>query len=270
MNHLSDFHTHTTFCDGSNTPREMIERAIKLGFVSYGFSGHSVSGFRGTGGMTPENEIKYRETVLSLKEEYRGRIKIHLGIEQELLSIHPTDGYEYVIGSVHVINTPKGWRPLDLAPENITSLCDECFGGDFESLAEVYFDMVKSIPQRINASVIGHIDLLSKFCDVIPLNMEKRYFDAAFDTVDTLIPYEIPFEINVGAITRGYRKTPYPDSKILRYIYERGGRIMINGDTHSADALGSYLSDAEALAISCGFRHKLIISDNGFEKVLLG
>lgn len=269
MKHLSDFHTHTIFCDGKNTPREMIERAVELGFVSYGFSGHGVSGFGGTGAMTPENEIKYKESILSLKEEYRGRINIHLGIEQELLSDHPTDGYEYVIGSVHVIDTPKGWRPLDLAPENITSLSNECFGGDFERLAEVYFDMVKSIPKRINATVIGHIDLLSKFCDRIPLSMGKRYFDAAFDAVDAIVPYGIPFEINVGAITRGYRKTPYPDPKILRYIKERGGEIMINGDTHSAVALGRFLSDAEELAISCGFGHKLVISENGYEKIFL-
>jgi predicted metal-binding protein len=28
----SNFHTHTTFCDGKNTPREMVERALELGF----------------------------------------------------------------------------------------------------------------------------------------------------------------------------------------------------------------------------------------------
>ncbi len=267
MNHLSDFHTHTIYCDGNNTPREMIERAIELGFVSYGFSGHSVANFPGTGAMSKEKESKYKKEVLSLKEEYKKEIKIFLGIEQELLSEQTTDGYDYVIGSIHVINTPKGWRPLDLAPKNITSLCNECFGGDFESLAISYFDMVKSIPNKIKASVIGHIDLLSKFCDVIPLSMGKRYFDAAFDTVDALIPFGIPFEINVGAITRGYRKTPYPDPKILSHICKRGGEIMINGDTHSAAALGMYLSDAEALAQSCGFKRKLVISENGYDSV---
>ena len=266
---LSDFHTHTSFCDGKNTPREMIERAIELGFSAYGFSGHSVAPFTGTGAMSAENEQLYKREVASLQDEYHGKIEILLGIEQELLSPHKPCGYDYAIGSVHVIDTPMGWRPLDLAPENITSLCNECFGGSFENLAEGYFSLVKEIPKRMNAAVIGHIDLLSKFKDIIPLDMGKGYFDAAFDAVDALVPYGIPFEINVGAITRGYRKTPYPDPKILRYIRERGGEIIINGDTHSAAALGKFLSEAEKLAISCGFTHRLVIHKNGYEKIEL-
>ena len=267
MNHLSDFHTHTTYCDGKNTPREMIERAIELGFEAYGFSGHSVFPFTGTAAMTEEGEALYKKEVLSLKEEYGKRIKIFLGVEQELLIPHTTDGYDYVIGSIHVLNTEKGWYPIDLSPQNITTICDECFGGDFESVAELYFAEVKTIPQKMNASIIGHIDLLSKYCDRIPISMGKRYFDAAFDAVDAIIPYGIPFEINVGAITRGYRNTPYPDVRILRYIKERGGEIMINGDTHSAVALGKHLSDAEELAAACGFTRRLVISDNGYDHI---
>ena len=267
---LSDFHTHTSFCDGKNTPREMIERALALGFCSYGFSEHSVAQLdTETCALSIEGERDYVKQIQQLKEEYRGKIDIFLGIEQELLSAHPTDGYEYVIGSVHVLETPKGQFPLDLHPDNITRLTKECFDGDFESLAEAYFNAVKTIPQKINASVIGHIDLLSKFQNRISLNMGKRYFDAAFNAVDAIIPYKIPFEVNVGAITRGYRTTPYPDPNILRYVCERGGEIMINGDTHSAVALGKHLSEAAALAASCGFSRRLVISKSGYEALKL-
>jgi histidinol-phosphatase (PHP family) len=247
----------------------MIETALALGFTSYGFSGHSVSPFTDTGAMSEENEKKYIEEVLTLKDEYRGRIDIYLGIEQELLSNSTTAPYEYVIGSVHVIKTPCGFRPIDLRPSNITDLLSECYGGDFEALAEDYFRHVASIPDRMNASVIGHIDLLSKFCDRLPLTFGERYYAAAFSTVDSLIPYGIPCEINVGAITRGYRTSPYPDRKILTYIKEKGGSIMINGDTHSTAALGKYLDMAEALALASGFTERLVITKGGYETLPL-
>lgn len=32
---LADFHTHTSYCDGAGTPREMVETAYKNGI--YGF-----------------------------------------------------------------------------------------------------------------------------------------------------------------------------------------------------------------------------------------
>ena len=38
-----DLHTHTTYCDGKNTPREMIEAAMAKGLLRIGFSGHSPS-----------------------------------------------------------------------------------------------------------------------------------------------------------------------------------------------------------------------------------
>ena len=39
----TSFHTHTTFCDGKNTPEEMVVAAIEKGFVALGFSTHSPS-----------------------------------------------------------------------------------------------------------------------------------------------------------------------------------------------------------------------------------
>ena len=36
-----NLHTHTIYCDGINTPEELVEAAIAKGFDSIGFSGHS-------------------------------------------------------------------------------------------------------------------------------------------------------------------------------------------------------------------------------------
>ncbi len=37
----SNYHTHTTFCDGENSPEEMVLAAIDAGLPELGFSGHS-------------------------------------------------------------------------------------------------------------------------------------------------------------------------------------------------------------------------------------
>ena len=37
---LYNYHTHTTFCDGKNTPQEIVEGAIQKRFDAIGFSGH--------------------------------------------------------------------------------------------------------------------------------------------------------------------------------------------------------------------------------------
>lgn len=272
MNYLCDFHTHTLFCDGKSTPREMLTRAVELGFRAYGFSGHGGCIYDLTSGMSEENEQKYIAEVLSLKDEFSHRLPVLLGVEQEydgkVYHTRRDDGgspFDYIIGAVHIIDTPDGKRPLDLHPSNITDAVNGYFGGDFESLAESYYAKVKRIPERINASVIAHIDLITKFRNIIPLTLGERYFEAALGAVRALIPYGIPFEINVGAISRGYRTTPYPDLRILRYIRELGGEIMINGDCHSAKALGNHLDLAERVALAAGFRRKLVITEGGYD-----
>ena len=56
---IQNLHSHTTFCDGKNTPEEMVRAAIALGMDSLGFSGHMPAGWRsfwessGTGSGLP-------------------------------------------------------------------------------------------------------------------------------------------------------------------------------------------------------------------------
>ena len=40
-----NLHSHTTYCDGKNTPEEMVLAAMDRGFDVFGFSGHSYTAF---------------------------------------------------------------------------------------------------------------------------------------------------------------------------------------------------------------------------------
>ena len=43
------------------------------------------------------------------------------------------------------------------------------------------------------------------------------------------------FEINTGAISRGYRTTPYPAPDQIGYIRSKGGILIMDSDSHSAE-----------------------------------
>ena len=38
---IQNLHTHATFCDGKNTPEELIHEAIRMDMDSLGFSSHA-------------------------------------------------------------------------------------------------------------------------------------------------------------------------------------------------------------------------------------
>ncbi len=260
----TDLHTHTNYCDGENTPREMVEEAYKRGFKYYGFSGHSYDPCVEPYSMTPTGTEQYKAEVNALKKEYDGKMTIFLGLEQDYHSEPYGDGYDYIIGSVHNIQKDGKLYPVDLNPEMLQEVLNEHFGGDFESFAEEYFDLVADVVNKTNCDIIGHIDLISKFFETHPRVLTDRYKDAALNAVRRLIPYNRFFEINVGAMTRGYRTAPYPEPFILKEICRLGGKIVINGDCHNKDWLGDHLDSALKIAKECGFTERYILTKNGW------
>ena len=99
----SNYHTHTQFCDGENSPEEIVREAIRLGCPEVGFSGHCYTFFDETYCMTQTGTREYIAVIRALQEKYRDKIRILLGIEQDYHSLAPTDDYDYVIGSVHYV-----------------------------------------------------------------------------------------------------------------------------------------------------------------------
>ena len=117
--------------------------------------------------------------------------------------------------------------------------------------------------RKTNADIIGHFDLITKFNEKRPRfdENEPRYRKAAIDAVDSLLTYCRPFEVNTGAISRGYRTTPYPSRGLLEYINARGGCVILSSDSHRADTLNFAFEDALDIVRSVGFTPDRIYND---------
>ena len=55
------------------------------------------------------------------------------------------------------------------------------------------------------------------------------------------------FEINTGAISRGYRTVPYPEADQIEYIKSKGGILILSSDSHAAGTICSGFSEFESL-----------------------
>ena len=229
---FGDFHTHTHLCDGKNTPEEMLRAAVDMGLTHYGFSGHATTSYDPSCCMSEEGTETYRRVIPELADRYRNTITVLCGIEQDFFADRPATGYDYVIGSVHALGADAE-LVVDECPEKLCHIVRSRFGGDWYAMAEAYFSLVARVPE-LGADVVGHMDLITKFNagNVLFDETHPRYLEAAFAAVDALIPYDIPFEVNTGAISRGYQTHPYPNVPILRYIAQKGGRVLLSGDAH--------------------------------------
>lgn len=236
---MKDFHIHTTFCDGNNTPEEMVVSAIEKGLTTIGFSAHSYTFFDESYCMKKENIEAYKAEISSLKEKYRGKIEILCGVEQDYYSDMPTAGFDYVIGSVHYLKVGEEYFSIDDDADILKSACDKYYGGDFYLLCDDYFKTVAKVAEKTNADIIGHFDLVTKFNEKYNFfdENDSRYAAAYRSAVDSLIKADIPFEINTGAISRGYKSIPYPSQQILKYIAKKNGKVILSSDSHSTKGL---------------------------------
>ncbi len=252
---LQDLHVHTNFSDGKNTPKEVAEAAYEMGIVRLGFSDHGHTSFDNRYCMREDHKILYIETIKELKEKYRGKMEILCGIEQDFLGGKPDLQYDYVIGSVHYTVCGDKIYDVDGSVDDVKEMVARHFNGDIYSYCESYYDTVSKVVNVTGADIIGHIDLLTKFNEKEPLIDEThpRYRAAWKKAVDALLPHGKPFEINTGAISRGYRTTPYPNSEIIQYILQNGGKMILNSDSHSKDTLCFKFDLASQIVSDLGF-----------------
>ena len=235
----ADFHVHTTFCDGTESPAAMVRAAIDRGLEAVGFAGHSHTPFDESWCMSPVGTETYRGEVEHLKAMYGAKIRIFCGVEQDFFSDLPPEGWDYVIGSVHYLRRGDDYLPLDESPELLRRAAAQYFGGDLLSLAEAYYETVAGVVERTGCSLIGHFDLIAKFNEGGALFDENdpRYVAAWQGAADALLRTGVPFEVNTGAIARGFRSVPYPSPAIHGYLAARGARFLLSGDAHAPDGL---------------------------------
>ena len=267
MKYLQNLHTHTTYCDGKDTPEEMLQAAISLGFDSLGFSEHSTS--RSPATPTAERLAAYRREIRTLAEKYAGQIDVFCGLEFDTECPTPAIGYDYLIGSMHYVYRDGERFPVDGRCEHFARAVEHYGSG--LAFAKAYFEALCTLPDFGNFDIVGHFDLVSKNVERSALldPEDPAYIKAGITAIDALtgrIPF---FEVNTGAIARGYRTAPYPAPAFLRAFRERGFGAVISSDCHDAAFLDCGFSDAVELLKAHGFTERYILTRDGFRAVAL-
>jgi histidinol-phosphatase (PHP family) len=132
----------------------------------------------------------------------------------------------------------------------------DCFGGDPYAYCEAYYKNVAKIYEDTRCDIIGHFDLITKYIETDPLFSETdtRYIKARNEALEALLCTPAVFEVNTGAISRGYRTTPYPNPRVLERIKAAGKPIVVNSDSHKADTVDFLVNENAERLTAEGFK----------------
>jgi len=266
MLYKQNLHTHGTMCDGKNEYEDTVKKAIEKGFDSIGFSGHSDMPYSPGRSIKVDRIKTYQDTIFALKEKYKGVIDVLCGIEFDMYSPDPLVGYEYVLGAVHYLKIDDKYVGFDRAAATVKNVIDTYFDGDGMKYAQKYYETVAQLPDFGKIDIVAHFDLVCKhrenenFFDT----ESKIYRNCALEALEHLAKTVGVFEVNTGAIARGYRTTPYPDTFILKALKEFGAKMIISSDCHDNEQLDCYFDESVELLRSVGFKEVYTLQNNGF------
>lgn len=265
-----NLHMHSAWDDGKNTAEEMILASMAAGLTSVGISLHAPMGFETD--WAPDVSVipAYQKEVRALGEKYADSIRVYCGVEWDTLSPVDPAEFDYAIGSVH--NLPvegmdkSQYPPVDASAGITQKLISAYFDGDCDAAAKRYFEQYALVAAQPHVQIVGHFDLITKFDERHHFFRPESpvYKKAAREAMEALVASGKIFEINTGAISRGYRTTPYPAPELLRQLHAMNGRVTITADAHHADGVVCAFDQAEQLARACGFEEIWILEGKEF------
>lgn len=237
--------------------RAFVEAAIERGLRELAFTDHVPLYF--LPGDDPDPGVAmtraelpgYVDEVLSLKEEFRGRVDVLLGLEadyaeghedalSEILAAHEWD---VVLGSVHWV--AGGW--ID-APGS--GRRHETEGS--ERLWAEYYRLLSKAAASGLFDVLTHFDLPKKFGHRMPAACDGAELEAVRAARASGVAVEVS--------SAGLRKTvaeEYPAPALLSRLVSAGVPIVFSSDAHAPAEVAWGREAIEAAALAAGAREHL-------------
>lgn len=244
-----DYHTHTPWCRHAEGPLEAyVLKAKALGLSQLGVSDHL---------PWPQNEHlnwtmdraqlpDYIDEVRQLQKKYTD-FKLLLAVEadyykgQEAVTAEllRTASFDYVIGSVHVLN---GWS-ID-AEEGL----DEWKKRDVNEIWREYFQALRESAETGLFHIIGHCDVAKKFNYRPSADMRGEMRRAA----EVFAKNKVLAEINSSGLQKPCQEL-YPSLEFLKILREAEVGITLGSDAHAPGDVGRNFQAALELARKAGY-----------------
>lgn len=257
MKCLKDGHMHSHYCPhGTKDSFQMyIERALDVGLDEITFTEHMpLPGIfmdeKLLKECSPNEEeiLLYLKEATKIKEEYKDKIKINVGLEVDYVEGYEEkikkmlDNYgEYLdegILSVHFLRLDDVYHCLDMSVDEF-GIIAKILGG-VEKVYDKYFEtLIKSINADLGSykpKRIGHPTLVRIFNEKYPMAYKN---EALIDKVIKTIKengYEIDF--NTAGLRKQYCKETYPSGVFLDKAIKNNIKMVKGSDAHSAKDVG--------------------------------
>ncbi len=253
-----DLHTHHDRCGHADgVIEDYIRAAIDAGMTVIGISDHSPYFAHEDDHPNPKIAMarsefpRYVEEVLRLKDKYKERIEVLLGVESDFfpehIDLYRTEyeryPFDYIIGSVHQT------RGISIFNRNRWKNLDKPLHTDEK---KHYYELIRQSAHTGLFQVLGHIDAMKGYYPAFSeIPGAEREVDEALKAV---ADNDIAIEINTSGKTKDVGGW-YPSDAILERALRFGVDVTFGSDAHVPSRVGDEWEQVRARLKEIGFSH---------------
>lgn len=260
---LTNYHSHSLYCDGRAGMEDFVRFALSEGFTSYGFSSHAPLPFPTAWTMEWDCMDDYLAEFHRLKTKYAGQIELYIGLEIDYLNEKSNPSIvrfrelplDYRIGSVHLLyNDKEEVVDVDVPAEIFRKIVDEHFGGNLERVVRLYYARLMRMLELGGFDIVGHADKMHYNAACYrPGLLDEPWYDALVKEYFAAIArcgYQV--EIN----TKSYHDlgTFYPNERYFSYLHDLGIRVQVNSDSHYPERINNGRPEALQALKKAGYK----------------
>lgn len=215
---IRDDHIHTNYSDGKDSPEEMVRCAIELGYSGITFTDHVR--------RNSDWVIDYYNEIDSLREKYKKKLQIEIGVEAKVLDFFGTidcpdiiidDDRIEKIAAIHRVPCGNG---KFIRKENIAQ--------DSKSAFESYVKAIKGLRNNKCVNRIAHPFSLFENFGINEKDKRWDYIIGAIEESRKSLEYNVKYNNKV-----------VPDEVWLFF----NDRLVVGSDSHSVEELAERMDD---------------------------
>lgn len=251
-----DLHTHHTRCGhATGNIEDYIKAAIDADLQIIGISDHSPYFYHEKDHpfaqitMARSDFPNYIAEVLQLKEQYKDKIEVLLGIESDYFPQHVASyieaykdiPFDYLIGSVHQVNgvsifNKKRWNGL-----TEQQMIEE---------KQAYYTLIAQSAQSGMFDILGHIDAMKGY---FPAFSDIPCQTTIDDTLRIIADQQVAIEINTSGKTKDVGGW-YPSHDILERAHHYGVQVTFGSDAHLPSRIGDDFAEVKEVLKAIGYK----------------
>ncbi|MFW5872686.1 MAG: histidinol-phosphatase [bacterium] len=245
----TNYHSHTSYCDGKEKHENYIVKAIEKGLLAYGFSSHAPVPFECKWTMKKSRVGEYLNIIDELKEKYSGQIEIYKSLEVDYIPgmVGPGSNFikslnlDYTIGAIHFIDNFEDGDPWNVDGSHLLFLegVNQLFDNNMKKVVKRYFELMNEMIVKEDPTIIAHLD---KIKTQNPGNKyyhtnEAWYLEEVEKCLEIIKTRDSIVEVNTRGLYTKKMEELYPNEIILKMIQERDIPVTVNADTHAPNEI---------------------------------